>query len=159
MKGESRGAGGDVGSAWVPIVPFLRGGRAPGEAMAPMCEQGFGPPAGSPPAPPRGRKAGKGVPGGCRWKWTVNTARWRTTEPEVDCGAPIGSDMTGAREMWRRRENRYRYILLHRNKTKQKKSAVEWECMRKAISQKRAVYLMRLPKISHAEMQRMSFPM
>jgi hypothetical protein len=40
--------------------------------------------------PVRWRKAGKGnmvkyakgVPGGCRWKWTVIKARWRTTEPE-----------------------------------------------------------------------------
>jgi hypothetical protein len=90
MKDESRGAGGDVGSAWVPIVPFLEGGRAPGEAMAPMCEQGFGPSTRALLPPRAGGKAGKGnmvkyakgVPGGCRWKWTVNKARWWTAEPE-----------------------------------------------------------------------------
>jgi hypothetical protein len=38
-KLKSAAEGGDVQSAWVPIVPFIRGGRAPGEAIAPMCDQ------------------------------------------------------------------------------------------------------------------------
>jgi hypothetical protein len=58
-KLKSAAAGGDVKSAWVPIVPFLQGGRAPGEAMASMCEQGFGPSTGAV-LPPRGRKATSG---------------------------------------------------------------------------------------------------
>jgi hypothetical protein len=53
-KSKLRGQEGIVESAWVPIVPFLRGGRAPGEAMAPMCDQGFGPSTGAL-LPPRAR--------------------------------------------------------------------------------------------------------
>jgi hypothetical protein len=65
---------------WTPQVPCRE--------MRVSSRQGLRPASGEPFCPPaRGRKEGKGnilkeVPGGCRWKWTVNKARWRTTEPE-----------------------------------------------------------------------------
>jgi hypothetical protein len=68
---------------WTPQVPCRE--------MRVSSRQGPHPAGGEPFYPPaRGRKAGKGnmvkyakgVPGGCRWKWTMNKARWPTTEPE-----------------------------------------------------------------------------
>jgi hypothetical protein len=68
---------------WTPQVPCRE--------MRVSSRQGPRPAGGEPSCPPaRRRKAGKGnmvkyakgVPRGCRWKWTVNKARWRTTEPE-----------------------------------------------------------------------------
>jgi hypothetical protein len=53
-KAEMYGAGGDVESEWVLIVPLW--GTPRGGVMAPMCHQGFGPRIGGPPAPRAGGK-------------------------------------------------------------------------------------------------------
>jgi hypothetical protein len=40
---KSAAAGGIVKFGWVPIVPFLGSGRAPGEVIIPVFDQGFRP--------------------------------------------------------------------------------------------------------------------
>jgi hypothetical protein len=88
----------DAGEQSAGATPHRRGALLPPRAPAELGKENM-------------VKYAKGVLGGCRWKWTVNKAKWRTAQPEeVHCGVPIGSGMTGAREMWLASERIYRYL-------------------------------------------------